>query len=152
MDYPISATITDELVYDREAKLVINTNPDVYMEKRLEVRTAGELSRAWRDLENKEQRLAIAQGSINLAEEYIKENYEDIGEEHVEALAGILGFDLSTTVDVTFQVEITATISMPIGKKFSDLSEYDFDIELTCNDSDYEIEDYDPVIERMKES
>lgn len=150
MDYPIPATITDSLVYDREAKLVINTNPDVYMEKRLEVRTAGELSRAWRDLEHKEQRLAMAQGSINFAEEYIKENYEDIGEEHAEKLAEILGFDLSNTVEVEFNVTITATLTIPIGKDVSDLSEYDFDIELTSNESEYEVDYSEAIIDRIK--
>lgn len=152
MDYPIPATITDSLVYDREATLVINLNPDVYAEKKLEKRTAGEISRMWRDFERVERNATLAQGRINFAEKYIKENYESIGEEHVRELADILEFDLSTQVEVTFQVEITATVSLPIGKNFSDLSEYDFDIELSTNEMDYEIEDYEAVVQRMSES
>lgn len=148
MDFPIPATI--EPIYDPEAKVVINTNPDVYREKRLEVRTAGELSRIYRDLEYKEGRLTNALSAIDFAEQYIKKNYEDIGEEHAKELADILGFDLATTVEVEFSVTITATMTLPIGKDVSDLSEYDFDIEINSNESDYEIEYQEAVIDRIK--
>jgi hypothetical protein len=152
MDYPIPATITDVLVYDKEATIVLNENPDYYLEQKLSKRTANQLSRIVRDSERHERNAVMAQGKINFAEDYIKENHESLGEDHVKALAGILGFDLFTTVEVTFQVEITAKVTLPLDKKFSDLSEYDFDIRIESNESDYEIDDFEATIERMKES
>lgn len=152
MDYPISATIKDVLVYDKQATIVLNKNPDYYSEQKLSQHTATELSRVVRDSERHERNSVMAQGKINFAEDYIKENHESLGQEHVKALADLLGFDLFNTIEVTFQVEITANVTVPLDKKFSDLSEYDFDITIESNESDYEIDDFEATIEGMRES
>lgn len=143
MEFPISAEVTPmELIYVPEARVVINSNPDYYSEKKLEVRTASELGRMWRDSETYHRRMVTAEGAIGHAEQYIKENYEDIGEEHVKELAGLLGFDLSTSVEVEFNVTVKATLTLPIGMEVNELSEYDFDLELSYNGRDeIEIED-----------
>ena len=49
-------------------------------------------------------------------------------------------------------VTITGTLSLPIGKSFDDVSEYDFDIDLSVNDRDIEIEDYSADIDSLCES
>ena len=153
MEFPISATVTpmpEPLVYDSEAKIVINSAYP-YGTQDLSLRTAGELSRAWRDNANNETALRNTRSRIDDVREYLIENYDDL-ELHADEIAKLLGIDLSKTVDVTFQVEITATITMPVGKDFDDLSEYDFEITLDSCDSDYEIDSYDTTIERMRES
>ena len=139
----------EPLSYDSEAKIVINESNSFY-ENDFKLRTAGELGRAWRDNISNSALLRQKRIEVEKVKEYLVENYDEL-EDHADEIAELLGITLEKTVEVTFQVEITATISLPIGKDFRDLSEYDFDVELTCNDSDYEVEGYDATIERMTE-
>jgi hypothetical protein len=83
--------------------------------------------------------------------EYLVENYDEIGSEHADEIARILGIDLHKTVDVEFNVTIKATITIPMDKDVSDLSVYDFDIEISSNESDYEIEESDADIDSIRE-
>jgi hypothetical protein len=83
--------------------------------------------------------------------EYLIENYEEIGSEHSDEIARILGIDLHKTVDVEFNVTIKATITIPMDKDVEDLSVYDFDITIESNESDYEIEESDADIESIRE-
>jgi hypothetical protein len=55
------------------------------------------------------------------------------------------------TVEVVFDVTIRATISVPVNKDVSDLSVYDFDIEISSNESDYEIEESEADINSIDE-
>jgi len=82
--------------------------------------------------------------------EYLVENYEEIGEEHATEIANILGIDLAKTIEVVFDVTIRATISVPLGKDVEDLSVYDFDIEISSNESEYEIEESDAEIDSIR--
>lgn len=152
MEYPISATVTpmsEPLVYDSEAKIVIN-NAHPYSTQDLSTRTAGELSRAWRDNATNEALIRKKRIEVENVKEYLVENYDEL-EEHADEIAKLLGITLEKSVEVTFQVEITATITLPIGKDFNDLSEYDFEVSLESTDSDYEVEGYDATINRMTE-
>ena len=88
---------------------------------------------------------------IKASEKYLKENYEDL-ELHADELANILGIELTNEVEFEMTVSITGTIVLPMGKSFDDLSEYDFDVELTCNEMDYELEQFDADIQRFYES
>ena len=88
--------------------------------------------------------------AIDKVKEYLTENYDEL-EEHADEIARILGLDLCKTVEIEFDVTITATVSLPIGKDFSDLSVYDFDIEFSTNEQEYEIEEFDAVIDRMRQ-
>ena len=139
-------------IYVPEARVVINTNPEYYAEKKLEVRTASELGRMWRDSETYHRRMVTAESAIGHAEQYIKENYEDLGEEHVKELAKLLGFDLSIEVEIELEVTAYATITLPIGTSVDDLSEYEFDLELSYSGSrDVEIESTSIDINRIYE-
>ena len=70
--------------------------------------------------------------------EYLTENYNEL-EDHADEIARLLGIDLSKEIEVVFDVTIRATVSVPVDKDVSDLSVYDFDIEISSNESDYEI-------------
>ena len=83
--------------------------------------------------------------------DYLIENYEEIGEEHATEIANIFGIELSKTVEVVFDVTIRANVSVPVDKDVSDLSAYDFDIEISSNESDYEIEESDADINDIRE-
>lgn len=140
-----------EPVYDPEATLIINQLPDVYAEKRLAKYNARELSRFYRDSERYQKSAEDLEAKIRFAERYLKENYEDL-ELHADELAEILGITLTNEVEFEMTVTITGTITLPMGKSFDDLSEYDFDVELSCNEMDYELDHYDVDIERIRES
>ena len=88
--------------------------------------------------------------TVDSVKEYLVENYEDIGEEHATEIANLLGIDLSKTLEVVFDVTIRATISVPIGKDVEDLSVYDFDIEISSNESEYEIEESEADIDSIR--
>ena len=139
------------LEYKSEATIVLNDLPDYYMEKRLHQRTAGEISRVWRDCERHQTTAQDLDAKIRFAEKYLKENYEEL-EDHATELADILGITLTNEVEFEMTVQITGTVTLPMGKTFSDLSEYDFDVELTCNEMDYELEQFDADIQRFYES
>lgn len=88
--------------------------------------------------------------TVDAVKDYLVENYEDIGEEHANEIANLLGVDLSKTLEVVFDVTIRATISVPVGKDVDDLSVYDFDIEISSNESEYEIEESEADIDSIR--
>lgn len=151
MDYPnpLETVMPEPLAYDSEAKIVINQSPSYYTQD-LSLRTAGELSRAWRDNASNETALRNKNIKIEKVKEYLIENYSEL-ELHADAIAELLGISLEKTVEVTFDVTISATITLPIGKEFDELSEWDFEITLDSTDSDVDVEGYDATIDRMRE-
>ena len=119
-------------------------------EARYEIENADDISRTfWRvdALTETNNRNSRAQDKLK---EYLVENYEDIGEEHAKEIAEIFGIDLSKTIEVVFDVTIRATISVPVDKDVNDLSAYDFDIEISSNESEYEIEESDADIDSIR--
>jgi hypothetical protein len=154
VDYPIPATVTEyKPEYDPKATMVIKkgyyyASP---AESRFETENADDISRAFWKVEaltETNNRNSKAQDAVK---DYLVENFDDIGEEHADEIARLLGIDLSKTVDVEFNVTIKATISIPVNKDVSDLSVYDFDVEITSNESEYEIEEFDVDIDSIDE-
>lgn len=130
-----------EPIYVPEARVVINTSPEYYAEKKLEVRTASELGRIARDCDSYRTSTNRLSGYIESVEKYLKENYDEL-EEHADEIAKLLGFELSNTVEVEFDVTVRATLTIPMGTSVDDLSTYDFDLEISYNGRDeIEIED-----------
>ncbi len=114
--------------------------------------TADDISRTyWRvdALKETNDRNSRAQDKV---QEYLVDNYDEIGEEHANEIARILGIDLHKTVDVVFDVTIRATVTIPMDKDVEDLSVYDFDIEISSNESDYEIEESEADIDSIREN
>ncbi len=153
MDFPIPATITEApvLSYDPYAEIVYNSSTSYPYNVEPTKITADKVSTVVRNERVRSERVVKLNGQIDNVREYLIENYEEMGEEHASAIANLLDIELSKTVEVKFDVTIKATISLPIGQDFSDLSEYDFDVEISSNESDYEIEDFDADIESMYE-
>lgn len=152
MEFPISAEITPiELIYVPEARVVINTNHEYYAEKKLEVRTASELSRIARDCDSYRTSTTRLNGYIESVEKYLKENYDEL-EEHADEIAKLLGFELSNEVEIELEVTAYATITLPMGTSVDDLSEYEFDLELSYSGTrDVEIESTSIDINRIYE-
>jgi hypothetical protein len=120
-------------------------------DSKFDLENADDISRTyWRldALQETNNRNSRAQDKLK---DYLVENYEEIGEEHATEIANIFGIELSKTVEVIFDVTIRATVSIPVNKDVDDLSAYDFDIEISSNESDYEIEESDADIDDIRE-
>jgi len=160
VDFPIPATITpmSEQVtltpsYDPNAEMLIKKGYYYGTPANAEYATvtADDISRTyWKAdaLKETNDRNSRAQDKVK---EYLVENYDEIGSEHADEIARILGIDLHKTVDVEFNVTIKATITIPMDKDVSDLSVYDFDITIESNESDYEFEDFEADIDSIRE-
>ena len=153
VEFPIPATVTEyKPEYDPNAKMTIKKGyyyNSLANAEFAEV-NADDVSRTyWQKdaLKETNDRNSKAHDKVK---DYLVENFDEL-EEHAEEIAKILGIDLSKTVDVEFNVTIKATISIPVNKDVSDLSTYDFDVEISSNESDYEIEEFDADIDSIDE-
>ena len=171
MDFPIPATVTQmpesnatfvkELVeagdlkplYDPKATLVVRKgyyygSPS---DSKFDLENADDISRTYWRLEAVQETNNRNSRAYDKLKDYLVENYDEIGEEHATEIANILSIDLSKQVDVEFNVTIKATLSIPVNKDVSDISVYDFDVEISSNENDYEIEEYDADIDSIDE-
>lgn len=154
MEFPIPATVTEyKPEYDPNAKMVIkkgyyySTSSNAEL---LEVK-ADDVSRTYWQKDALQETNDRNSRAFDKVKDYLVENFDEIGEEHATEIANILGIELSKTIDVEFDVRIKATISIPVNEDVSDLSVYDFDIEISSNESKYEIEEYDADIDSIDE-
>ena len=153
MEYTTSAPTFGAELYDANKTLVIKKGYYYASPANLEYAevNADDVSRTyWKAdaLKETNDRNSRAQDKVK---DYLVENYEEIGEEHANEIARLLGIDLHKTVEVIFDVTIRATITVPMDKDVEDLSVYDFDIEISSNESDYEIEESEADIDSIRE-
>lgn len=141
---------TPELTYDPYATIVYNAHPYAYSGINAVTVSASDVSSTFRNDKIRSEKIVKTNGQIEKVKEYLIENYEEL-DEHAEAIANLLDIELSREVEFEMTVTITGTIILPVGKDFDDLSEWDFDIEVSCNESDYELESFDASIDRMRE-
>ena len=151
MDFPIPATITP--AYDPNAEMLIKKGYYYGTPANAEYATvtADDISRTYWKADALKETNDRNSRAYDKVKEYLVENYDEIGSEHADEIARILGIDLHKTVDVEFNVTIKATITIPMDKDVEDLSAYDFDITIESNESDYEIEESDADIESIRE-
>jgi hypothetical protein len=151
VDFPIPASVSEyKPEYDPKATIVVRKGYyyGTPSDSKFEVENADEISRAfWRV-----DALTATNNSNSKAQEklkdYLVENYDELGD-HATEIANIFGIDLSKEIEVEFSVTIKATISVPMSTDVSDLSVYDFDVEISS--SEYEINDYDADIDSIDE-
>ena len=152
MEYTTSAPTFGAELYDANKTLIIKKG--YYHESPANIEyaevNADDISRTYWRVDALKETNDRNSRTVDSVKEYLVENYEDIGEEHATEIANILGIDLSKTVEVVFDVTIRATISVPVGKDVDDLSVYDFDIEITSNESEYEIEESEADIDSIR--
>jgi hypothetical protein len=153
VEYTTSAPTFGAELYDANKTLVIKKGYYYASPANLEYAevNADDVSRTyWKAdaLKETNDRNSRAQDKVK---DYLVDNYEEIGEEHANEIARLLGIDLHKTVEVIFDVTIRATITVPMDKDVEDLSVYDFDIEISSNESDYEIEESEADIDSIRE-
>jgi hypothetical protein len=153
MEYTTSAPTFGAELYDANKTLIIKKGYYYASPANLEYAevNADDVSRTyWKAdaLKETNDRNSRAQDKVK---DYLVENYEEIGSEHSDEIARLLGIDLHKTVEVIFDVTIRATVTIPMDKDVEDLSVYDFDIEISSNESDYEIEESEADIDSIRE-
>ena len=167
VDFPIPATVTEYTdrpnaeailesvapVYDPKATILVRKgyyygSPS---DARYDLENADDISRTyWQKdaLQETNNRNSRAQDKLK---DYLVENFDEIGEEHATEIANIFGIDLTKEIEVEFNVTIKATITIPVNEDVSDLSIYDFDVEISSNESKYDIEQFDADIDSIDE-
>jgi len=148
---PMTEQVAVTPAYDPKATILVRKGYyyGTPSDSKFDLENADDISRTyWRldALQETNNRNSRAQDKLK---DYLVENYDEIGEEHATEIANIFGIDLSKTVDVEFSVTIKATISVPMNTEVSDLSVYDFDVEISS--SEYEIEEFDADIDSIDE-
>jgi hypothetical protein len=137
------------LVYEPIAKIVYNASENYYSPELPTEVTADKITTTFRNQKQLANIRDRHEKNVNSVRDYLIENFEEL-DEHAEAIANLLGIDLSAEIDVEFIVSVRATIAVPLGTTARDLSTYDFDVEIISNDSNYEIQDYDADIEDIR--
>ena len=171
VDFPIPATVTQmpesnatfvkELVEAGELKTLYDPKATIVVRKgyyygtpsdaKYDLENADDISRAFWRVDALQSTNNSNSRAHDKLKDYLVENFDEIGEEHATEIANIFGMDLSKTVDVEFNVTIKATISIPVNEDVSDLSVYDFDVEICSNESRYEVDEYDADIDSIDE-
>jgi hypothetical protein len=154
VDFPIPATVTEyKPEYDPNAKILIKKGyyyNSLANAEFAEV-NADDVSRTYWQKDALKETNDRTGRAFDKVKEYLVENFDEIGEEHANEIARIMGIDLTKTVDVEFIVSIKATLSIPVNKDVSDISVYDFDVEISSNENEYDIEEYDADIDSIDE-
>jgi hypothetical protein len=171
VDFPIPASVTQmpesnatfvkELVEAGELKPLYDPKATVVVRKgyyygspsdaKFDLENADDISRTYWRLEALQETNNRNSRSQDKLKDYLVENFDEIGEEHATEIANIFSIDLSKEVEVEFNVTIKATVSIPVNEDVSDLSVYDFDIEISSNESKYEIQEFDADIDSIDE-
>ena len=138
-------TPAPEVLYDPYAKIVVNTHQPVYSGVTPHIIEAHEVTSLFNNRELQAKNISKYRTQIENVRDYLVENYDDL-DDHAVAIAKLLGIELSTELEVVFDVSITATLAVPVGTTVYDLSTFDFDVSLSSNDSDYDVEDYNADI------
>jgi hypothetical protein len=149
---PMTEQVAVTPAYDPKATILVRKGYyyGTPSDSKFDLENADDISRTyWRldALQETNNRNSRAQDKLK---DYLVENFDEIGEEHATEIANIFGIDLSKTIEVVFDVTIRATISVPVGKDVDDLSVYDFDIEISSNESEYEIEESEADIDSIR--
>jgi hypothetical protein len=160
VDFPLPASVTPmteqvSLTPSYDPKATILVRKGYYYgapsDAKYDLENADDISRTYWRLDALQETNNRNSRAYDKVKDYLVENYDEIGEEHATEIANILGIDLSKEVQVEFVVTIKATVSIPVNEDVSDLSVYDFDVEISSNESKYEIEEYDADIDSIDE-
>lgn len=159
VDYPIPASVTpmtDQVsvtpAYDPKATVLVRKgyyygSPS---DAKFDLENADDISRTYWRLEAVQETNNRNSRAQDKLKDYLVENYDEL-DEHATEIANIFSIDLSKEVEVEFTVSIKATITIPVNEDVSDLSTYDFDVEISSNESKYEVEQFDADIDSIDE-
>ena len=85
-------------------------------------------------------RLQSRDRQVNELEDFLKSNHSDMDSEHVEEIAGIFGISLTVDYDVTINVTLSGTVTVPLDYDMDDLEN---DIQISVENGYYGNSDVD---------
>lgn len=85
-------------------------------------------------------RLQSRDRQVNELEDFLKSNHSDMDSEHVEEIAGIFGISLTVDYDVTINVTLSGTVTVPLDYDMDDL---EGDIQISVENGYYGNSDVD---------
>jgi len=136
---------TPEVTYDPYAKVVVNVHQPVYSGVTPLVLEAHEVTSLKNNDTLRTKRIAKLDASIENVREYLVENYEELGE-HADEIARLLGIELTNEVTVDVNVTFSVTMTLPIGIEADSVEGHDFSFDVSSENSDYEIQDFDTYV------
>ena len=126
----------EDIKYDGHATIVINESDSAWDEPKPSLMSAQDISTGMRNAKKFSQTIMDLRSNINVVQEYIIENYEDMGT-HAQEIADLLEIELTKDVTVTVTVEFEVSLSV----------KPDEDIDDIITSLDYSMETTDAVIE-----
>jgi hypothetical protein len=137
--------VTEELTYDPYAKIVVNVHQPVYSGTTPKVLEAHEVTSLHNNFDARTKRVVKLESQIENVREYLVENYDEL-DEHADEIARLLGIELTNEVTVDVNVTFSVTMTLPIGIEADSVEGHDFNFDITSENSDYEIQDYDTFV------
>jgi len=137
-------TTPEELVYDPYAKIVVNVSPS-YSSVTPEVLEAHQVTSLKNNEEVRKQRIIKVNSQIDNVRNYLIENYDELGD-HADEIARLLDIELTNEVTVDVNVTFSVTMTLPVGTDADSVEGHDFSFDITSENSDYEIQDYDTYV------
>ncbi len=138
-------TTTPEVSYDPYAKIVVNVHQPVYSGVTPLVLEAHEVTSLKNNDTLRTQRVVKINGQIENVREYLVENYDSL-DEHADEIARLLGIELTNEVTVDVNVTFSVTMTLPIGIEADSVDGSDFSFDISSENSDYEVQDYDTFV------
>lgn len=116
--------MSDELVYDPNAMVIVNYNDTLRMVEPRQVRAevATYWAREWVAERDKRREYAAA---LDKVREYLVENYDEL-ELHADEIADLLGIELEREVSVRLTIEVTATVTLKAGETLQEAIDGDY--------------------------
>lgn len=131
--------------YDPYAKVVINTHQPVYAGTTPHILEAHEVTSLYNNKAVLSSRNTKLETRIENVREYLIENYDELND-HADEIARLLDIELTNEVTVDVNVTFSVTMTLPIGIDADSVEGHDFNFDITSENSDYEIQDYETYV------
>ena len=138
-------TVTDEPIYNPYDKVIINVHQPYYSGVTPKVLEAHEVTSLYSNKAILASRNTKLEGRIDNVRDYLIENY-DVLDEHADEIARLLDIELTNEVTVDVNVTFSVTMTLPVGIEADSVEGHDFNFDITSENSDYEIQDYDTFV------
>lgn len=136
---------TPEVTYDPYAKVVVNVHQPVYSGVTPHTLEAHEVTSLYNNKALQSNRIVKYNTQIENVREYLIENYDEL-DSHADEIARLLDIELTNEVTVDVNVTFSVTMTLPIGIEADSVDGSDFSFDISSENSDYEVQDYDTFV------
>ena len=141
-----SIDVIDEVItYDPFAKIVINASENFYNGVEPTIVEAHQVTSTFNNFATRTKRVVKLENQIEKVRDHLIENYDVLGD-HADEIAELLDIELTNEVTVDVNVTFSVTMTLPVGIEADDVDGHDFSFDITSDNSDYEVQDYDTFV------